>query len=160
MVLKRRSQPRCASFPQTTAATKKPAPLVLVPPAVDPPEPDASGKVTYEGDWDRSGTCYTGEATVSCSGLTPGSEYDVQFLVVFRQSSSDFGTIWEWYSYETHRVAADKKGRLTTQLPYGSTSSVYGLSSGSNVLDVCVRTDQGNFVLLGGYDPSWWPVSY
>ena len=145
----------------TPAQAKKPGSTVvefieLTPPQVSPPEPGASGTVTYQSDWDRYGTYYTGEATVSCRGLTPGNQYDVQFLVRYWIPSPGDAS-WEWYVCETRRVAADRKGRLTTQLSYGG-DAVFG---GNGVVDVCVQNDQGNFVLLGRYDPSWcWEYPY
>jgi hypothetical protein len=142
-----------APSPAFAAKKKKTEPegLVLVPPADDPPEPGASGTVTDQCDWDRYGTYYTGEATVSCRGLTPGNQYDVQFLVRHWIPSPGDAS-WEWYVCETRRVAADRKGRLTTQLSYGGDV----VSGGNGVWDVCVQNDQGNFVLLGRYDPPSW----
>ena len=134
------------------AAKKYTESLVLVPPAIDPPEPEASGTVTYQTDY--YGGYSTGEATVSCRGLTPGNEYDVHFLVGYWVPSPNSGG-YAWYVCITGRHAADTKGRLTTQFSYGS--DFFG---SSGVVDVCVQNDQGNFVLLGRYDPSWCEYPY
>jgi len=137
----------------TPAQAKKPGSTVfdLTPPQDSPPEPGACG--TCQCDTDTFLTEYTGEATVSCGELTAGNEYDVQFLVKHWQAGVGEESS-AWYECVTRRVAADRKGRLTTQLSYAG-----GHYGGTWVADACVRNDQGDVVLLGLYD-SWLPVSY
>lgn len=136
----------------TPAQATKPGPtgFELTPPQVSPPEPGASGTVAYQTEWEGVGMDYTGEATVSCRELTPGNQYDVQFLVR-HWIPSPGDESYAWYECVTRRVAADRKGRLTTQLSYRG-----GVSGGYGVSDVCVQNDQGNFVLVGRYDPPSW----
>lgn len=113
----------------------------LVPPAVDPPEPAASGTVTYVDKWDPKTSSITYEATVSCSGLTPGQEYQVAFCCATWLGE------WEGYGiYDVRQtVAADKHGRLTAGY---SLPPQYWYGGGlTHICDTWVENDAGEIVL-------------
>ncbi len=79
----------------------------LVPPAVDPPEPKASGKwtLTYFGDIQIKAK----GVDVSCKKLTPGEQYSVVVSVFWSNHWGEFG----WYE-NRYTLTADARGKLET----------------------------------------------
>jgi len=134
----------------TSAQAKKPGSTVatvvqLTPPAVNPPEPEASGKVTTRVSWTDAVTA-TGEVTVSCRGLTPLQQYNVVFLVRHWLQWQDIFT--EWYDYEWQTVEADRHGRLRTQSSYVARDVFGGSLSGTAIWVEGVETLGGTVVLV------------
>jgi len=102
----------------------------LTPPAIDPPEPNASGKSTLS--WAPIDSPIG--VTVSCTRLTPGKQYCV---VVF--------TSWldRWYNEhtdeETYGFTADAKGRLKAEFTAEATLLIFA--------DLWIENDAGDVVL-------------
>ena len=87
----------------------------LTPPAMDAPEPNASGKCTLQ--WVGADISPV-EVAVSCRGLTPGNQYCV---VVHEQWFEAIPVGWGWMheAFFEHPFTADAKGQLKAEFNTG-----------------------------------------
>ena len=139
------ASPALAGKPAKSSVTSP-----LTPPAIDAPEPGASGTVTYVHSWfyDQRTWVENVDVTVSCESLKPTNQYCVVFFV--RE------TLWTWdggttdlYWYERLPAATNKKGQLNSQWSYLPETASHWPWAGciTTILDIWVENDLGNVVL-------------
>ncbi|HUT91551.1 MAG TPA: hypothetical protein VMY37_18780 [Thermoguttaceae bacterium] len=139
------ASPALAGKPAKSSAT-----VPLAPPAVDPPEPIASGTVTYVHSWwyDQRAWVENVDVTVSCESLTPTNQYCVVFFLQHMLWNWD-GATMDSYWYERLPATTNKKGQLKSQWSYLPETAWNWPWDGCTtyILDIWVENDLGNVVL-------------
>jgi hypothetical protein len=133
-----------ALFTASPALARKPGPIVpvtytykLVPPEVNPPQPQASGQWTLET---ASLPTSSVGVDVSCRRLTPGQQYVVTYWVVWYPWFWDGEPCPTW-ECDTQVVMADAKGRLNAQFTVAIPDAIVTVDS------LWIENDDGDVVL-------------
>jgi len=106
----------------------------LTPPAIDPPEPQASGRYTLTANtWEDFGTFGPIQVSVSCRRLTPGKQYYVETLVWWYDVWGNDGSYYVERAFEADRLGK-LQGQFTVEGSYIFISTLWIQDGAGNVV--------------------------